>query len=144
MAAAATDGGRLRTLSAVFAHPDDETFATGGTLAKYAEEGARVTLYCATDGDAGRTSGIPFSSREELGRGITDADGRQRALLPAGAQLLPGVYRITFHTGAYFEAHATTGFYPEVTVTFEVRDGAQHYHVPLLLNPFGYSTYRGS
>jgi 5-hydroxyisourate hydrolase len=81
---------------------------------------------------------------EELGRGITDADGRQRALLPAGAQLLPGIYRITFHTGAYFEAHATTGFYPEVTVTFEVKDGAQHYHVPLLLNPFGYSTYRGS
>ena len=57
----------MRTLAAVFAHPDDETFATGGTLAKYAEEGARVSLYCATDGDAGRSSGIPFSSREELG-----------------------------------------------------------------------------
>ena len=57
-----------RTLAAVFAHPDDETFATGGTLAKHAEQGARVSLYCATDGDAGRSSGIPFSSREELGR----------------------------------------------------------------------------
>ena len=57
-----------RSLAAVFAHPDDETFATGGTLAKHSEAGARVALYCATDGDAGRSSGIPFSSREELGR----------------------------------------------------------------------------
>jgi LmbE family N-acetylglucosaminyl deacetylase len=58
----------MRALAAVFAHPDDETFATGGTLAKYADEGARISLYCATDGDAGRTSGIPVASREELGR----------------------------------------------------------------------------
>ena len=58
----------MRALAAVFAHPDDETFATGGTLAKYAEAGTRVSLYSATDGDAGRSSGIPFSSREELGR----------------------------------------------------------------------------
>lgn len=58
----------MRALAAVFAHPDDETFATGGTLASYAQAGARVSLYCATDGDAGKTSGIPVSSREELGR----------------------------------------------------------------------------
>jgi LmbE family N-acetylglucosaminyl deacetylase len=58
----------VRTLAAVFAHPDDETFATGGALAKYASAGTRVVLYCATDGDVGRSSGIPFSSREELGR----------------------------------------------------------------------------
>jgi len=57
-----------RSLTAVFAHPDDETFATGGTLAKYAEQGVRCSLYSATDGDAGRSSGIPVSSREELGR----------------------------------------------------------------------------
>jgi LmbE family N-acetylglucosaminyl deacetylase len=57
-----------RTIAAVFAHPDDETFATGGTLAKYASEGARIVLYCATDGSAGKTSGIPVSSAEELGR----------------------------------------------------------------------------
>jgi len=58
----------MRALAAVFAHPDDETFATGATVAKHAAGGARVSLYCATDGDAGRSSGIPFSSREELGR----------------------------------------------------------------------------
>lgn len=80
----------------------------------------------------------------ELGRGTTDADGRLRTLLPAGAAIAPGIYRLTFHTGPYFAATGTAGFYPEVTIAFEVRDGAQHYHVPLLLNPFGYSTYRGS
>jgi LmbE family N-acetylglucosaminyl deacetylase len=58
----------MRALTAVFAHPDDETFATGGTLAKYTEAGVRCSLYSATDGDAGRSSGIPVSSREELGR----------------------------------------------------------------------------
>jgi LmbE family N-acetylglucosaminyl deacetylase len=57
----------MRRLAAVFAHPDDETFATGGTLARYAGDGVRCSLYCATDGDAGRSSGIPVSSRAELG-----------------------------------------------------------------------------
>jgi LmbE family N-acetylglucosaminyl deacetylase len=57
-----------RTVAAVFAHPDDETFATGGTLAKYASEGVRVMLYSATDGGAGKSSGIPVSSPAELGR----------------------------------------------------------------------------
>jgi LmbE family N-acetylglucosaminyl deacetylase len=57
----------MRSLTAIFAHPDDETFATGGTLAKYADEGVRCSLYSATDGDAGRSSGIPVSSRAELG-----------------------------------------------------------------------------
>ena len=57
----------MRRVTALFAHPDDETFATGATLARYADEGVRCSLYCATDGDAGRSSGIPVSSRAELG-----------------------------------------------------------------------------
>jgi LmbE family N-acetylglucosaminyl deacetylase len=57
----------MRSLTALFAHPDDETFAIGGTLARYAGDGVRCSLYCATDGDAGRSSGIPVSSRAELG-----------------------------------------------------------------------------
>ena len=57
----------MERLTAVFAHPDDETFATGGTIARYASEGVRCSLYCATDGDAGRSSGIPVSSPAELG-----------------------------------------------------------------------------
>ncbi|APR83437.1 5-Hydroxyisourate Hydrolase [Minicystis rosea] len=80
----------------------------------------------------------------EIGRGETDADGRLRTLVPAGTELSAGTYRITFATGAYHAANGVDGFYPEVTIAFEVRDPTQHYHVPLLLNPFGYSTYRGS
>ncbi len=57
----------MQRLTAVFAHPDDETYATGGTIARYASEGVRCSLYCATDGDAGRSSGLPVSSRAELG-----------------------------------------------------------------------------
>jgi 5-hydroxyisourate hydrolase len=75
-----------------------------------------------------------------LGRGTTDADGRLRTLLPTGVRPAPGVYRLTFATGVYDRA----SFYPEVAVMFTVADPTQHYHVPLLLSPFGYSTYRGS
>lgn len=74
----------------------------------------------------------------------TDPDGRVGELLPHGTPLLAGRYRLVFATAAYFAAHATPTFYPAVTVEFDVTDAAQHYHVPLLLSPFGYSTYRGS
>jgi 5-hydroxyisourate hydrolase len=80
----------------------------------------------------------------EIGRGTTDADGWLRTLVPTGMPLVAGTYRLTFHTSAYFAQESVAGFYPEVTIAFEVRDPGQHYHVPLLLNPFGYSTYRGS
>jgi 5-hydroxyisourate hydrolase len=79
-----------------------------------------------------------------LGNGKTNADGRIAKLLPSGARLTPGTYRMTFETGDYFRSLGSVGFYPEVTIHFEVRDPSQHYHVPLLLSPFGYSTYRGS
>ena len=74
---------------------------------------------------------------------VTDADGRIRDFL-GGAPLESGRYLMTFHTGAYFRARGETSFHPEVPVMFEVGDPAQHYHVPLLLSAFGYSTYRGS
>lgn len=78
------------------------------------------------------------------GTGKTGADGRCTDLLPEGAALEAGAYRLTFDTGAYFSSQGTQGFYPQVTVEFTVKETAQHYHVPLLLSPFGYSTYRGS
>ena len=81
---------------------------------------------------------------QELGRGTTDADGRLRTLLAPDAPLSTGTYRLTFDTGTYFANHGVEGFYPEVTVLFVIRDDTKHYHVPLLLSPFGYSTYRGS
>jgi 5-hydroxyisourate hydrolase len=74
-----------------------------------------------------------------LGRGATDADGRVVDLLRSDHLLAQGTYRLTFFTGA-----AMSGFFPEVTISFSVDDPAQHYHVPLLVSPFGYTTYRGT
>jgi 5-hydroxyisourate hydrolase len=82
------------------------------------------------------------SAWQRVGRATTDADGRVSDLLPSAPS--DGRYRLTFETGAYFRAVGDVGFYPEVSVTFEVSPGDDHYHVPLLLSPFGYSTYRGS
>jgi 5-hydroxyisourate hydrolase len=79
-----------------------------------------------------------------LGRGATDADGRLRDLLPSGTPLEEGTYRLLFDTGGYFAAQGVDAFYPEVAIVFQVKNGGEHFHVPLLLSPFGYSTYRGS
>ncbi len=76
-----------------------------------------------------------------LAEAATDADGRVRDLFP---DLAAGTYTLTFGTGGYFAATGQQGFYPEVVVTFRVESGGRHYHVPLLLSPFAYSTYRGS
>jgi len=80
----------------------------------------------------------------ELSKGTTNSDGRVKDFLPAGTNLEPGLYRMTFHTADYFRTHAVRGFYPYVSVVFEIHSAGEHYHVPLLLSPFGYSTYRGS
>jgi len=85
-----------------------------------------------------------LSDWELIGKGVTDDDGRLRDLLDLEAILQTGNYRLTFDTETYFTQQQIEGFYPQVTVAFTVRDAAQHYHVPLLLSPFGYSTYRGS
>lgn len=79
-----------------------------------------------------------------LGQGRTDADGRIQHLLAAGTRLEPGAYRLTFAVIPYFAERGESCFYPEVAITFLVQGPVQHYHVPLLLSPFGYSTYRGS
>jgi 5-hydroxyisourate hydrolase len=73
-----------------------------------------------------------------IGSAVTDADGRVNEF---SVQLEPGEYRLKFDTGAYFEAAV---FYPEVSIVFIVSDATAHHHVPLLLAPFGYSTYRGT
>jgi len=78
-----------------------------------------------------------------VGSGTTDANGRCGALL-GEAPFAAGTYRLTFHAGAYFKAQHAETFYSEIPVIFEVRDAHAHYHVPLLISPFGYSTYRGS
>ncbi|HEY7575534.1 MAG TPA: hydroxyisourate hydrolase, partial [Thermoanaerobaculia bacterium] len=79
----------------------------------------------------------------EIGRSATDGDGRA-VLLTSKSQVRRGVYRISFDTGAYFLARNMEGFFPETRIVFEVREPSPHFHVPLLLSPYGYSTYRGT
>ena len=78
----------------------------------------------------------------EVGAGTTDADGRVKSVL--AGPLAAGIHRITFGTGAWHAARGSTCFFPSVSIEFEVTDAGRHHHVPLLLSPFGYSTYRGS
>ena len=89
---------------------------------------------------------VPVRLEREDGRivaeGATNTDGRVQDL---GPQEIPaGTYRLVFDTSSYFESTGHEGFFPEVTITFTVTDPTQHHHVPLLLSPYGYSTYRGS
>jgi 5-hydroxyisourate hydrolase len=93
--------------------------------------GVRVTVQV-RDGDGWR----------EVGGGVTDTDGRVPGLV-AGT-LAAGTHRLVFATGEWFEAQGVAGFYPEVAVVCRIDDPEAHYHVPLLLSPYGYSTYRGS
>jgi len=79
----------------------------------------------------------------ELGRGVTDQDGRVKQLLGAHP-LAVGLYRLSFETGAHYRATGRESFYERVELQFHVTNATEHYHVPLLLSPFGYSTYRGS
>src|ERR1043166_8654520 len=79
-----------------------------------------------------------------IGKGVTSADGRINDLVAKEMELNAGVYRLIFDTARYFAAHQSQTFYPQITIVFRIEDPAQHYHVPLLLSPFGYSTYRGS
>lgn len=76
------------------------------------------------------------------GKGVTDPDGRCKELHPAAPEV--ATYRITFAIDAYFDRLGVDAFYPTVSIVFRVKAPAEHYHVPLLLNPFGYATYRGS
>jgi len=80
---------------------------------------------------------------KDLSSGKTNSDGRIADLLEKDYKMEPGVYRLEFKTGDYFKREGLKAFYPWANIIFEVTDDS-HYHVPLLLNPFGYSTYRGS
>lgn len=82
------------------------------------------------------------ASGTELSSGSTDSDGRITAVNTAA--LVPGIYHLVFDTGNWFADNDITGFYPEVDICFEIDDPDRHHHVPLLLSPFAYSTYRGS
>ncbi|MEO6411260.1 MAG: hydroxyisourate hydrolase [Pedococcus sp.] len=91
---------------------------------------------------AGITVVLESVDGQGIGDGITDGDGRVGTIGPE--RLEAGDYRLRFASSGYFAARGVDAFYPEVVVVFTIADADQHYHVPVLLNPFGYSTYRGS
>ena len=84
----------------------------------------------------------PSGEWKTIGRARTDPEGRARDLCEGAIQ--SGTYRLTFDTASYFDARDVEGFFPVAQIVFEVRDPSHHYHVPLLLAPYGYSTYRGT
>lgn len=89
-----------------------------------------------------RLEQVTDAGTDVLAQAATDGDGRISDLAPD--QLPAGRYRLTFATGAYYAASGRETFYPEVTVEFELGEPGQHYHVPLLVSPYGFTTYRGS
>lgn len=103
--------------------------------------GVQVTL----DRFGAEAGGIftPAALWKTVGQSLTDADGRIRPLLPAD-RVKPGIYRLTFVTGPYFKQLGQTTLYPEITITFSVLPDQPNYHIPLLLNAYGYTTYRGT
>lgn len=80
----------------------------------------------------------------KLNTGTTNEQGRITALYPEGKTLEKGTYRVTFKTGEWFKSHQAATFFPEVPVIFEADGSVPHYHIPLLLSPYGFSTYRGN
>lgn len=95
--------------------------------------GVRVSLARVADG-----------ARTVIGTGVTDADGRLRTLMKEGQKLEAGIFELTFETGTYFANRGVQSFHPHVVITVQITEPKQHYHVPLLVSPFGYTTYRGS
>ncbi len=100
-------------------------------------------------GQPGVNVRVELSSKDNgswrpLASGNTDGDGRVSDLLPPGRPVEPGIYRLRFYLEAYFSAQGRESFYPWADVIFQPRAAGEHYHVPLLLSPFGFSTYRGS
>ena len=81
---------------------------------------------------------------QKIGEGATNQDGRIEDLLKDGEILRKGSYRLRFSADVYYQSLGQKTFYPGITITFSVDQPSEHYHVPLLLSPFGYSTYRGS
>jgi 5-hydroxyisourate hydrolase len=113
-----------------------------------------IAAGCPAEGVGVRLEHVAFAGPEEIARATTDSAGRIAGLGPE--RIMPGTYRLVFDTGGYQARQSRQGsadaaamtpevpFFPEVTVTFTVADDREHYHVPLLMSPFGYSTYRGS
>jgi 5-hydroxyisourate hydrolase len=112
----------------------------------------RVSTHVLDTAKGKPASGVPVRLERQdssgkwalVGSAQTDQDGRCGQLLPDGATLVEGVYRLTFDTASYFAKSHVDGLYPSVEISFRVRSGETNFHIPLLLSPNGYTTYRGS
>ncbi|MFW0784304.1 hydroxyisourate hydrolase [Gordonia sp. CPCC 206044] len=91
---------------------------------------------------SGMSVSLQDAAGAELANETTDADGRITQIAPD--DLVPGIYHLVFDTGNWFAANAIDGFYPEIDICFEIADTSRHHHVPVLLSPYSYTTYRGS
>jgi 5-hydroxyisourate hydrolase len=113
---------------------------------------SRISTHVLDTAKGKPAAGVPVSleRQDSSGKWIllacaqTDRDGRRSQVLPEGATLAEGVYRLTFDTANYFASCGVDGLYPVVEIFFQVRSGETHFHIPLLLSPNGYTTYRGS
>jgi 5-hydroxyisourate hydrolase len=124
------------------------------TIAKEAASGRLTTHVLDTmSGEPGAGIAVELfrldgEQKRRLARVTTNADGRSAAPLLQGPELQPGIYELLFHVGDYFRGRAVLpsepAFLDLVPIRFGIADAARHYHVPLLISPFGYSTYRGS
>jgi 5-hydroxyisourate hydrolase len=111
-----------------------------------------ITTHILDIGTGLPAAGIPVSLERKthssgwqiVAQGMSNAEGRITDLLPLAHVFLTGHYRLNFDTGAYFALRSAEAFFPHITIGFVVKNAQQHYHVPLLLSPFGYTTYRGS
>ena len=130
---------------------DEQRKITRLRIARLLESSGRITTHVldTSRGCPGTGMRVVLEIRNgdawsRVGQGTTDANGRL-ATLTEDRPMIAGDYRLTFDTGGYLRARgAADAFFPDVTITFTVADASQHFHVPLLLSPFGYSTYRGS
>ncbi len=113
---------------------------------------SRISTHVLDTASGKPASGVPVRLQRQNSSGEwstvssarTDQDGRCGELAPGDAGLAAGAYRLTFDTASYFAACGVDGLYPSVEVTFRVRNGETHFHIPLLLSPNGFTTYRGS
>jgi len=112
----------------------------------------RISTHVLDTAQGRPASGVPvrLEKRETAGEWVrlhssrTDADGRCAQLLPEDDILRPGIYRLAFDTASYHLSQNVEGLYPTIEITFQVREGESHLHIPLLLSPNGFTTYRGS
>jgi 5-hydroxyisourate hydrolase len=127
------------------------TFLAGASLAAAAAAPNPLSVHVLDLQSGQPTAGIRVTLEQrageqwrELANGVTNEQGRIPALYPEGKAMAAGDYRIVFRTGEHFARQGQKTFFPRIPVEFTVDAPAQHYHIPLLLSPFGYSTYRGN